>query len=106
MAQSVVAVYEKGMFKPLEKVHLKEHAKVKLDIKTENLKGAKKTEVFKKKIVELKNRRITKVTRDIFYRNHKNELSCTIKKAVKDEFFTGDLKEISTDFKDVDLEGW
>ena len=81
MAQSVAAVYEKGMFKPLEKVHLKEHAKVKLDIKTENLKGAKKTEVFKKKIVELK-------------------------KAVKDEFFTGDLKEISNDFKDVDLEGW
>ena len=30
MTPSITAVYEKGIFKPLEKVNLKEHQKVKL----------------------------------------------------------------------------
>ena len=38
MTPSITAVYEKGIFKPLEKVNLKEHQKVKLVVK-ENLTG-------------------------------------------------------------------
>ncbi len=52
MTQLITAVYEKGMFKPLKEVNLKEHAEVKLIIKQEN--SAKYA--FRKKIGELKNR--------------------------------------------------
>ena len=38
MTASVTAVYEKGIFKPLEKVNLKEHQKVRLTVK-ESLTG-------------------------------------------------------------------
>ena len=38
MTASVTAVYEKGIFKPLEKVNLKEHRKVELTVK-ESLTG-------------------------------------------------------------------
>ena len=42
MTPPITAVYEKGIFKPLEKVNLKEHQKVKLTVK-ESLTG--KTEL-------------------------------------------------------------
>jgi len=40
MTASVTAVYEKGIFKPMGKVNLKEHEKVKLIIKPTELTGS------------------------------------------------------------------
>ena len=37
MAQVITAVYEKGVFKPMKKIPLKEHEKVKLIIRPECL---------------------------------------------------------------------
>ncbi len=37
MTRAIAAVYEDGFFKPVRKINLKEHAKVKLIIKPENL---------------------------------------------------------------------